>query len=108
MVVTGKLKAPQHLELRLAVARGRHLVGSLGRRRRGQPLRIEGLELHRVRAGGGGGLHEAAGAFGVAVMIDAGLRDHEAGRPAPDDTFGDPEAHHAVQPPSTTMACPVT
>ena len=41
-------------------------------------LRLEGLEFDRVRAGLDRGVDQAGGQIGVAIVIDAGLRDHEA------------------------------
>src|SRR5438477_119042 len=84
-----ELERAQHLELALLAARGLELIGGLRGRAAHQRARVERLELHRIGAGTGRDVDEAASARGIAVMIDAGLRHDEHARAIADDAVAD-------------------
>ena len=55
------------------------LIVRFRRRRRGQVVRLEGLELDRVGARFGGGVDQRLGRFKRSVVVDAGFGDDEDG-----------------------------
>ena len=75
LVRLGQYKAVEHGLLVFGVIGSGPLVGRLGRIGRHQSARVEALELHEIRAAGGGGVDERHGQLPIAVVVDAGLGD---------------------------------
>ena len=90
-----ELELAQHLQLAFTAARGLHLVRGLRRRARHQRLRAKRLELHRVGARRGGRRDELARQLEIAVVVDAGLRDHEHGSARADQAVADAHGRRA-------------
>ena len=85
--IVGKSESCQHRTLRIALA-GRGLVRGERRVCGGEPLGIERLELDGICPGVCGGVDQLVGDRDIAVVIHAGLGDHEA-RAIPDDVVRD-------------------
>ena len=92
VLTLAQFQPPQHVPLGFGGICPFQLIGSLGGAGGRQVLRLEGLELDRIRAGGDRSVDQASGRAQIAVVVDSRLCDDETGVARSHRTLADSDA----------------